>query len=140
VGPENNLLQRLDPFFCTRNTVGLEVIFPLMRDDSEMCCIFTLILVHNICRYAISKVDIATGKVQVRRISIVRQDVSFEPKPISIVFRISPPRLGEIARFVHFVLITVNSVLFRLWQTHGFFWQVCIEANMLCRDVHVTLK
>lgn len=99
-------LERLYPFLGARRTVRLEVVCASMSDDGKANAI--LVFIYDAGRYAKPKIYLSVGKVEIRGILIVRENIAFETKPVAVVGRITSSAFREISRFRDNILQSVS--------------------------------
>lgn len=74
-----------------------------MRHYCEVEAIF--VLVCDCCRYAIPQIYLATGKVKIRRVTIICQYIAFQSEPVTVVLGVSFAAFGQVARFDNLILL-----------------------------------
>ena len=82
--------------------VGPEMVDAVFCCDRKACILLCFIaLIGQECRYSILEVDVAGGKIEIRGVGIVGQDITLESKPVAFVFGTLPALFGKIPRFCY---------------------------------------
>jgi hypothetical protein len=93
---EDYLLKLLDPLYCAGLRVGTELVAAILHVNQYSLLLFVILI--SFSRDRMANIDCAAGKVEIRRVIVIRENVVLQDKPIPVPSASCPGFFIQVAR------------------------------------------